>query len=92
MSTKVNVVFYKQNDYENRTSFSVIPEAAMGMNDCYRTMLYSCESDLLLFLTDSHVSELEWTTHLLNSLFYNISDLFRPVHLVLGGEGGKSCS
>lgn len=45
MSTKVNVVFYKQEDYENRPSFTVIPEAAMGINDYYTAMLYSCESD-----------------------------------------------
>lgn len=88
MSTKVNVVFYGQNDCENRASFTVISEAAMDINDYYTAMLNSCESHELPSNGTScrfpRVRDGMDNSHLLNSLFYNINDLFRPEALVLG--------
>lgn len=93
MSTKLNVVFYKQNDCENRASFTVIPEAFMCVNDYYTAMLYSCGSDEVLSNGISYRFTCVWdvmdNSHLLNSLFYNTKDLFRPEYLVLGGGVGS---
>lgn len=66
----------------------MIPEAAMGINDYCTAMLYSCESDELPSNGISYrfpcVQDGMDNFHLLNSLFCNINDLFRPEHLVLG--------